>query len=82
MDQGKTIFPGDGMNSLTDFILSRWPGAVVEFSWMNAHAEPSVMMHIRDMAGDMWYGLGSFHIMSNGEKVCSAQIFIHQKIFQ
>ena len=82
MDQEKKIFPGDGMNSLQDFILSRWPGAVVEFTWMNAHGEPSVMMHIRDMCGDMWHGLGSFHVMQDGKEVAAAQIFMHEKIFQ
>jgi len=75
------VFLGDGMVSLQELISGRWPGAVLSFTWMNAHAEPDVMMHIRDLAGDKWSGLGSFHIVQNGEEVAAAQIFVNMKYF-
>ena len=61
------------------------PECTIEFSWINGYAESSATLKVRDLS-DIYYGLGHFRILVNGEVAKSyltnktSLIWIHQRI--
>jgi hypothetical protein len=74
------IFLGSGMDELKNLISKTFPGAVLEFSWLNGYDGGNTTgMQFRDFAGNRFDALGSFTVVTDGEKKAVAQLFLNMK---
>jgi hypothetical protein len=71
------LYEGEGMASLKETILKRWPSAVISHSWYPGHNHPGLAgMKYKDSDGKIYYSCGHFTITNEGEQVAKIIIYI------
>ncbi len=73
------LFLGEGMASLKETILKKYPGAVIEHSWYPGHNNPGLAgMKYRDSDGLVYYSFGHFKILHEGNQVAKVIIYVNE----
>jgi hypothetical protein len=73
------LFLGEGMGSLKELILSKYPGAVIEFDFKRPDGQTSHGVKYTDWEGKTFNALGHFRILHDGKPVLIAQTFVNMK---